>query len=164
MKTSNPFVPTITLIDLPQRNRREQFKIGLYTVLIAQLLLVLGMLMFNGTRTAAFGSGAYEALPLKAETTTPAVTQSESRVGDTTAASSPAPTSASLIQPVSQITSLASSAGQSAEISYVVKSGDTLSRIARVHGTTVKAIKSANSLDTERLVVGRKLKIPETKG
>jgi peptidoglycan endopeptidase LytE len=44
---------------------------------------------------------------------------------------------------------------------YVVKSGDTLTRIAKVHGTTVKALKSANGLDGDRLVVGEKLKIPE---
>jgi LysM repeat protein len=43
----------------------------------------------------------------------------------------------------------------------VVKSGDTLTRIAKVHGTTVKALKSANGLENDRLIVGAKLKIPQ---
>jgi LysM repeat protein len=46
---------------------------------------------------------------------------------------------------------------------YVVKSGDTLSSIAKAKGTTVKALKAANGLSSDRVVAGRKLKIPETK-
>jgi len=44
--------------------------------------------------------------------------------------------------------------------SYVVKSGDTLMRIAKTHGTTVKAIQSENNLATTKINVGQKLKIP----
>jgi LysM repeat protein len=44
---------------------------------------------------------------------------------------------------------------------YTVKSGDTLTKIARAHGTTVKAIESANpSVDPNHIKVGDKLKIP----
>ena len=43
---------------------------------------------------------------------------------------------------------------------YVVKSGDTLSSIAKHYGTTVKAIEAENNLSTTKIVVGRKLKIP----
>jgi LysM repeat protein len=43
---------------------------------------------------------------------------------------------------------------------YAVKSGDTLSKIATTHGTTVKAIRSANNLTTDKIKVGQKLKIP----
>jgi len=43
---------------------------------------------------------------------------------------------------------------------YVVKSGDTLTRIAKHYGTTVRAIQSENSLSTTRITVGQKLKIP----
>ena len=46
---------------------------------------------------------------------------------------------------------------------YVVKRGDTLGRIAKAHGTTVKAIKAANGLTSDRLVVGKSLKLPEPK-
>jgi LysM repeat protein len=43
---------------------------------------------------------------------------------------------------------------------YSVKSGDTLTKIAKAHGTTVKAIESANNLTTTKIKVGQKLKIP----
>jgi LysM repeat protein len=43
---------------------------------------------------------------------------------------------------------------------YIVKSGDTLTRIARLHSTTVKAIMAENNLTTTRIKVGQKLKIP----
>ena len=43
---------------------------------------------------------------------------------------------------------------------YVVKSGDTLTRIAAQFGVTVKVLRSANDLPTDRIKVGQKLKIP----
>ena len=43
---------------------------------------------------------------------------------------------------------------------YTVKAGDTLTKIARAHGTTVKAIEAANNLSTTRIKVGQKLKMP----
>ena len=43
---------------------------------------------------------------------------------------------------------------------YAVKSGDTLGRIAKTHGTTVKAIQAANNLTTTKIKVGDKLKLP----
>jgi len=43
---------------------------------------------------------------------------------------------------------------------YVVKSGDTLTKIAKAHGTTVKAIETENNLSTTKIKVGQKLKIP----
>jgi LysM repeat protein len=49
--------------------------------------------------------------------------------------------------------------GGSGEI-YIVKSGDTLSKIAKRYGTTVRAIESENSLSTTHIKVGQKLKIP----
>jgi LysM repeat protein len=42
----------------------------------------------------------------------------------------------------------------------VVKSGDTLPRIAKAHGLSVQAIKAANGLKSNRVVVGQKLKLP----
>lgn len=43
---------------------------------------------------------------------------------------------------------------------YVVKSGDTLTSIARKHNTTINALRSVNNLSTDRIVVGQKLKLP----
>ena len=44
---------------------------------------------------------------------------------------------------------------------YVVKSGDTLSSIAKRHGTTISAIRSANILRSVIVRVGQELKIPD---
>ncbi|MHC1768130.1 MAG: LysM peptidoglycan-binding domain-containing protein [Verrucomicrobiia bacterium] len=46
-------------------------------------------------------------------------------------------------------------------VTYEVKRGDTLTRIARNHGTTPKAIREANGLKTDRILAGQKLKVPE---
>ena len=43
---------------------------------------------------------------------------------------------------------------------YSVKSGDNLTKIATQFGVTLRALRTANNLSTDRLVVGQKLKIP----
>ncbi len=43
---------------------------------------------------------------------------------------------------------------------YSVKSGDSLTKIAGEFGVTIKALRSFNSLKTDKIVVGQKLKIP----
>ena len=50
--------------------------------------------------------------------------------------------------------------GDTGSASYTVKSGDTLTKIAKAHGSTVKLIQEANSLATTKIKVGQKLKIP----
>lgn len=51
-----------------------------------------------------------------------------------------------------------------ATTTYVVKSGDSLSVIARRHGVKVADIKKANNLKSDRINAGQKLKIPAAKG
>jgi LysM repeat protein len=46
---------------------------------------------------------------------------------------------------------------------YRVRGGDNLTKIARQHGVTIKALREANSLKTDRIKVGQKLKIPAAK-
>ena len=53
-----------------------------------------------------------------------------------------------------------STVASSGEEIYAVKSGDTLTKIAKSHGTTVKAIESENNLSTTKIKVGQKLKMP----
>jgi len=43
---------------------------------------------------------------------------------------------------------------------YTVRSGDTLTKIANQFGTTIKALRTANNLRTDRIRVGDRLKIP----
>lgn len=57
----------------------------------------------------------------------------------------------------------AGSVGESAS-SYTVKSGDTLGAIAKRNGTSVRAIKSANNLSSDTIIVGQTLLIPSGSG
>lgn len=68
----------------------------------------------------------------------------------------PAPTAAA---PSGTAPGVAAPAGDSAGL-YKVKSGDTLTKIAADHHTTVKAIQSANNLTDSRIKVGQVLKLP----
>ena len=43
---------------------------------------------------------------------------------------------------------------------YQVKKGDTLTRIARANGVTLRALREANSLRSDRILIGQKLSIP----
>lgn len=43
---------------------------------------------------------------------------------------------------------------------YTVKSGDTLSRIAKAHGSSVRELQRMNNLVTTQIRVGQKLKVP----
>ncbi len=54
----------------------------------------------------------------------------------------------------------APAAGTDAANTYEVKAGDTLGAIARRHGTTIAALRSANNLSGDNLRVGQKLIIP----
>lgn len=60
------------------------------------------------------------------------------------------------VQPIAVNTSINSSTGNI----YKVQPGDTLEKIARKNNTTAKALKEANSLANDRIVVGQALKIP----
>ena len=44
---------------------------------------------------------------------------------------------------------------------HVVRSGDTLSHIARYYGVRVETLRATNGLNGDRLIVGRTLTIPE---
>ncbi|MGH7954202.1 MAG: LysM peptidoglycan-binding domain-containing protein, partial [Limisphaerales bacterium] len=69
----------------------------------------------------------------------------------------PAASSGNATTPETENSAAATNTGETV---YTVKSGDTLTKIARRHGTTVKAIVSENNLSTMQIKVGQKLKIP----
>lgn len=67
----------------------------------------------------------------------------------------PAPTAATTPTAAGPVVDAASG-----ETLYKVKSGDTLDKLSRQFGTTVKAIQAANGLADTRIKVGQSLKIP----
>ena len=136
MNSTNPFqVHSWAEINREQR-RRERFKKTVIAAVAAAVLILIGLLI-EGCKIerAAMSSPA---TPVTRVPAVPATPPSKS----------------------GSVDNLATDAGHSTTV-YVVKSGDTLGRIARAHGTTVKAIEAANGLNGDRIVVGLKLTIPE---
>jgi LysM repeat protein len=70
----------------------------------------------------------------------------------------PAPTAAAT--PAATGTAPIEAPAAAGEQSYTVKSGDNLTKIATQFGVSVKALRAANSLKTDSIKVGQKLKIP----
>jgi LysM repeat protein len=70
------------------------------------------------------------------------------------------PAAAAPTTPTATGTTATEPAPAGGEQTYTVKSGDNLSNIAKEKGTTIKALRAANNLKTDRITVGQKLKIP----
>ena len=152
MNATNPFqIPTWAQISREQR-RRERFKRTVIFSVAAGVLLLVGLLI-EGCKTER---------DTMSTAVTPSTTVSSTAVPSTIVAPQvqasvvpaiPPPHPASKVSPVTDT--------RHSMTVYVVKSGDTLSRIAKAHGTTVKAIETANGLSSDRILIGAKLKIPE---
>lgn len=73
----------------------------------------------------------------------------------------PVPVHAKKVASVKKAAHKAATAVTAGEGEYVVKSGDSLGAIAKKTGSTVAAIKQANSLASDKLKVNQKLTIPK---
>jgi LysM repeat protein len=161
VNTTNPFqLPAWSAINREQR-RQARFKRTVIAVISAIVLLLIGLLI-EGCRSEraalvppATTSGQAQAVSAVPQTPIASVEEQKTAVNPQ---SEPVTTSPALL-PIAKENTV-SEAGQSGTI-YVVKSGDTLTRIARTYGTTTKAIEAANGLTGDRILVGAKLKIPE---
>ena len=76
----------------------------------------------------------------------------------------PAPTAAAAAPSGAGAAPGAMSEGAGGQPVYTVKSGDTLTKIARESGVKVKALREANNLKTNKIRVGQKLKLPPQDG
>jgi LysM domain len=153
MNGANPFqIPTCFQIEAERKNR-EKFKRNVLAAVAAAVLLLVGLLI-EGCKTE------------RATTTTPAtpvaaVPTIAPRPVQATLVSIPGSNHGVMPQPVSSVqkASMTPTFSPTPTV-YIVKSGDTLTRIAKAHGITVKALRSANDLANDQIVVGAKLKIP----
>jgi len=82
----------------------------------------------------------------------PGVLPTRLKVGQKLAIPGPSPIAAGAANP--------SNGASSGQKTYVVKSGDNLMKIAKTTGTSLKALRAANNLKTDRITVGQKLVIP----
>ena len=160
MNASNPFqIPVCLQRADSQQRRRERFKRGFIAVLAAIVVLLVGALIEGCMSEQTAGTSQTASSTV---TDFPTATPSQPAV-EVSPSSNPA-SQANLNtahKPVAvAVTDQPAPAGHAATV-YVIKPGDTLTRIAKTHGTTVKALKAANSLENDRIVVGTKLKIPE---
>ena len=157
MNTSNPFQIPVCLqrADSEQR-RRERFKRGFIAIIAAIVVLLIGLLI-EGCMTEKTANLA----PAPKVTDLPTAPHPNQPVA---AAQNPDLNSSlnagETREPAAPVSSESAAAANHSETVYLVKPGDNLTRIARTHGTTVKALKAANSLDNDRIVVGSRLKIP----
>ena len=163
MSVSNPFqIPSCLQASL-QQQRRERFKKTVLLGVGATVALLTGLLIL-GCKSEHAKAASTQSATLEAPAETPAPVMT-APVAEPKHISLPvAPTSHPVVAPVSA--PIVSKEGanvpavRTASV-YVVKPADTLTRIAKTHGTTVSALKAANGLDTDRIAVGMKLKLPE---
>lgn len=157
MNASNPFqIPSCLQASLQQR-RREHFKKGILAGVAALvgLLTVLLILGCNNEHArAASAMTVATGVSTEAPVTSNAASATEPKPDSMQTPPAPSPIVAPSMMPI------VSKEGATVTI-YVVKPADTLSRIAKAHGTTVKAVKMANGLDTDRIGIGMKLNLPE---
>jgi len=156
---SNPFqIPSCLQRADSQQRRRERFKKGFIAAVVAVVILLVGLLiegcMSEQATTPPPAKKATQSTGVPASWTNPALTVEQ----QPKPVSQPNPNAISRSAPV--VSKETAATARQPEAIYVVKSGDSLTRIAKVHGTTVKALKAANGLENDRIVVGAKLKIP----
>jgi LysM repeat protein len=159
MNTSNPFqIPVCLQRADSQQRRRERFKRSFIGAVAALVVLLVGMLI-EGCMTEKSTSAA--PTPGQKITVQPAPQVNPDTLVEQKPNQVAPPALSATHQPAAAIASEDTAASNHTRTIYVIKSGDTLTRIAKAHGTTVKALKTANNLSNDRIVVGSKLKIPE---
>lgn len=156
MNSVNPFqIPTCFQIEAERKNR-ERFKRNVLAAVAATVLLLVGLLI-EGCKTE-------RAAAVTPSTPVAAVPARAPQPVQTALVSMPGSNHGVMPQPVPTVSkaSMTPTLHQPSATPtvYIVKSGDTLTRIAKAHGITVKALKSANDLANDQIVVGAKLKIP----
>jgi LysM repeat protein len=158
MSAQNPFqIPDCFKLDLEQR-RRERFKKTVVTAVIVSVAIVVGLLI-EGCVSEKSQTGAAENSTPAPAVTAPSV-PAHPAPQTTSQTSVPAQLSPVVATVQNKTATPVESSSSTVAAVYFVRSGDTLSRIARTHNTTIKALKSANDLATDKIVVGQKLKIP----
>jgi LysM repeat protein len=185
---SNPFGLPSVLVAEREARRCQRFRIGVFTTLVTATVLLAGMLI-QGCRSqrqspietvvekpvrAGMDSAAANPPPNSPPVPEPAP-ESAAETNCVSPGSTSLPDNITLPAPsktsvahgaTSHPLSPAKEVRKTAVVHnppdvYVVKSGDSLLRIAKIHGMTVKALKAANHLKSDRIFVGEKLKVSQ---
>jgi LysM repeat protein len=162
MSAQNPFqIPTCFKLDIEQR-RRERFKKTVVTAVIVSVAVVIGLLIEGcvsekSQATDEQNQAAQNTIQTPAQPAAEAPSQrAQAPISQVSLPVQPCP-----VATVPKQTATPADPPHITGVAvYLVKSGDTLSRIAKTHHTTIKAIEAANHLATDRLSVGEKLNLP----
>jgi len=171
MNNPNPFVPKGSLLE-QQSVRRSRLKITVGCVLAVSVCALVAMLIDGCKREAPTDQGSTPPPDLSAPAnSTPTDNSSNPPPADLSAPSNSAPMMATAPSnsvptapppiPMAQITPPPPPAESTAGSDYLVVSGDTLGKIAKAHGVTLKALEAANpGVDPKKLKIKQKLTIP----
>src|ERR1700722_17860267 len=164
MNNPNPFVPQGSLLE-QQSKRRSRLKIGVFCALAVGICGLTAMLIQGCKREETDNSGGDQGQPpvdtnpvAETNTTQPTREASTPPVGSAppeSAQQAPPPAPAPAPEPAP------APAPAPTENEYVVVRGDSLWKIAKANGVTVKAIEDANPVvSPAKLRVGQKLIVP----
>jgi LysM repeat protein len=161
MSAQNPFqIPTCFKLDIEQR-RRERFKKTVVTAVIVSVAVVIGLLI-EGCVSEKSQANNQQGQAAQTTIETPA----QSTAATSEAVQGPISRIFLPVQPcpVATVPKQTATPADPPHITgaavYLVKTGDTLTRIAKTHHTTIKAIEAVNHLSTDRISVGQKLNVP----
>lgn len=160
MNVDNPFqIPTCFKLDIEQR-RRERFKKTVVTAVIVSIAVVIGLLIEGCVSERSETSVSQNSAPSQAVQSPEPQTLPEQQQYQSAPKTTPSLQPCPVAMVPKKAVSPANPHPTTGETVYSVKAGDSLSRIAKTHHITVKALKSVNNLATDRINIGEQLKIP----
>ena len=154
MSNPNPFVPKGSLLE-QQSHRRSRLKLMVFCVLAVSVTGLVAMLIQGCKRTPPDEGGNTS----MTDTNTPSDVSTNMPPDTNATAYVPAiPTNAAYVPPTPPPQPPVVPA---AGTEYIVVTGDTLSKIAKANGVSLKALEAANpGVDSKHLKVKQKLTIP----
>jgi LysM repeat protein len=149
MNNPNPFVPKGSLLE-QQSKRRSRLKLAVFCVLAVGVAGLSAMLI-QGCKREQPVEGGDNSTPT-IDTNTPSITDTNTPTIDT---------NAPVVPPVMTNAVVAPPINEPAGTEYTVAKGDTLGKIAKKNGVSVKALEAANpGIVPTKLKVGQKLTLP----
>lgn len=160
MNTTNPFqVPSC--LQRAQFQQRRQHRLKQIVIgSIAALTTLLVFLLVEGCMSERAQSASLSAPVLLADAATSPAPAVPAPAADPASAAQPQPVTPPAPVALAPLRNTISPVIRQTAIYYVVKSGDTLTRIARLHRVPVKTIMALNNLSDDHILVGTKLKLP----
>jgi LysM repeat protein len=148
----------------PTPVKRSRFLLTASAVLGAHVLALM-VLLIQGCQNESISTAQGQIAPSQAVTgpdvglssfaSASSVAQTASVVARVSQSPNPA-----IGRPVAENAPAAAEAGVPSFTIYVAKPGDSLSRIAKRHGTSIKALRALNTLEHDRIAIGQKIRIP----